>query len=233
MQRVKKLFKDFFKSIGEIPPILLALYILTIVVMNILANKTIYQNDYIAIDGGIIITWLAILIADIVIKVAGPKIAIKMSIFAIFINLSVCLLFYLVSLIPAGPEFDAFNKALSGTWFIIISGTIAFICSSILNAVINYGVGKFFKKNPNGKLAFVCRSYVSTVISQIFDNFVFNVFAFVIFAPIFWNGFHWTLVQCICCALVYGAIDLVMEIIFTPIGYKIANKWRRIKEDNI
>lgn len=230
MKKIGNYIKDYFVKLGEIPALLLVFFTLTIVVMNILANKTIYQNDYIAIDGGIVITWLVIMIADIVIMVAGPKSAIRMSIFAILVNLIVCLIFYLVSLIPTSGNFEAFNKTLGGTWFIIISSTIAFICSSILNAVLNFAVGKLFKKNPSGKAAFAIRSYVSTVFSQIFDNFIFNIFAFVIFAPIFWDGFHWTIVQCICCALVYGAIDLAIEICFTPIGYKVVQIWQKKKE---
>ena len=49
---------------------------------------------------------------------------------------------------------------------------------------------------------------------------------FVGFAPIFWNGFHWTFVQCLMCALTGAVAELVMEILFSPIGYRITTRWR-------
>ena len=53
---------------------------------------------------------------------------------------------------------------------------------------------------------------------------------FVGFAPIFWNGFNWTILQCVMCALTGAVAELIMEIIFSPIAYKITVKW---KKDNI
>lgn len=219
--KIKTFFRNYFFDIGKIPSILLVLFCVTIIAMNLLANKTIFQNEYLALDGGIVITWVVVLIMDMVIAVYGPKIAIKMNIFGIAMSLLVSLIFYLVSLIPSGSQFNAFNQIIGGTWFIILSGAIAFIISSSLNAIINYLVSKRFKKHPEGKLAFSIRSVTSTFISQILDNFIFNSLAFMVFAPIFWNGFSWTPVQCICCALCYGAIELVIELVLFPLAYRI------------
>ena len=47
------------------------------------------------------------------------------------------------------------------------------------------------------------------------------------FAPIFWDGFCWTFIQCVTCSLVGACAELLMEIIFSPIGYNIAKKWKR------
>ena len=49
---------------------------------------------------------------------------------------------------------------------------------------------------------------------------------FVIFAPIFWDGFHWTLIQCAMCALTGAVAEAVMEILFSPIGYRVLKSWR-------
>ena len=43
---------------------------------------------------------------------------------------------------------------------------------------------------------------------------------------LFWNGFHWTVLQCTTCALTGAVAELVMEIIFSPIGYRIVTKWK-------
>ena len=91
---------------------------------------------------------------------------------------------------------------------------------------MNFAIGRLFKRKPDGKLAFVVRAYVSTFIGQFLDNFIFSIIVFVIFAPIFWNGFCWTPLQCATCALTGAVAELIMEIIFSPIGYKISKRWR-------
>ena len=87
-------------------------------------------------------------------------------------------------------------------------------------------IGKGFRKNPDGKLAFAMRTYVSTFIGQFFDNFIFSLIVFVGFAPVFWNGFCWTPLQCATCALTGAVAELIMEILFSPIGYRIVTGWK-------
>ena len=196
--------------------------------MNLLANKTIYQSEYLAIDGGIFVSWLSFLCMDIVTKHFGPRAATKMSIFAMLTNLLTCFFFFIVSIIPTPHEdYTAFNTIIGGTWFILLSSTIAFLASAILNNFMNWAIGKLFKKNPDGKLAFFTRAYVSTFIGQFVDNFIFAILTFTVFAPIFWNGFHWTFIQCLTCSILGASLELFMEIFFSPIGYIIVKKWKR------
>ena len=84
-----------------------------------------------------------------------------------------------------------------------------------------------FRKNPDGKLAFATRTYVSTFIGQFLDNLIFSIIVFVGFAPIFWDGFHWTVLQCVMCALTGAVAELIMEILFSPIGYRVLKKWKK------
>ena len=91
----------------------------------------------------------------------------------------------------------------------------------------NYAVGKIFRKNPDGKLAFIARSYVSTFIGQFCDNFIFALLTFTVFAPIFWDGFHWTVLQCFTCSLLGAGLELAMEIVFSPFGYMVLKRWKR------
>ena len=84
-----------------------------------------------------------------------------------------------------------------------------------------------FKNNPDGKLAFVMRSFVSTFIGQFFDNLIFAMLTFMVFAPIFWGGFHWTFVQCVTCSLIGAALELVLEVVFSPFGYWVCKKWKK------
>ena len=216
--------KLLFRSI---PPVITALFTVSVVVMNILANKTIYQNGWLAIDGGILVSWLSFLCMDVVTKAFGPKASTKLSVFAMLVNLFVCLMFYVVSIIPTKEDFSAFNTVVGGTWFILLSSAVAFISSAVINNFLNWGIGRLFRKNPDGKLAYVARSYISTFIGQFFDNFIFAVLTFTVFAPIFWDGFHWTLLQCATCSLLGAALELVMEVIFSPIGYAVLKSWSR------
>ncbi|MCR5041258.1 MAG: VUT family protein, partial [Clostridia bacterium] len=205
-----------------------ALFTISVVVMNLLANKTIYQSDVIAIDGGILISWLSFLCMDIVTKAFGPKAATKLSFFATGTNLLVFLIFYIVSIIPSdADDYTAFDSIIGGTWFILLSSTVAFLSSAIINNFLNWGIGRLFRRDPDGKLAYITRSYVSTFIGQFFDNFVFASLTFMFFAPIFWDGFSWTLIQCVTCSLLGAGLELLMEAVFSPIGYIVLRQWKK------
>lgn len=226
--RKKTGWQDTKLLLRSIPSTVTALFTISVVVMNLLANKTIYQSDVIAIDGGILISWLSFLCMDIVTKAFGPKAATKLSVFAMLTNLLVCLIFYVVSVIPSdADDYTAFNTIIGGTWFILLSSTAAFMLSALVNNFLNWGIGRLFRKNPDGKLAYVTRSYVSTFIGQFIDNFVFAALTFMVFAPIFWDGFRWTFVQCVTCSLLGAGLELLMEVIFSPIGYFVLRNWKK------
>ena len=223
----KRAFKETTILLRNIPSPVVALFVVSVISMNLLANKTIYQAEYLAIDGGILVSWLAFLSMDMVTKHFGPRASTRMSIFALLVNLLACLIFFIVSVIPTNTDYSAFNTIIGGTWFILLSSSIAFICSAIINNVLNFLVGKMFKKNPDGKLAFVTRSYISTFIAQFFDNFIFAILTFMVFAPIFWDGFSWTFIQTFMCSLLGAGLELFMEIVFSPIGYYVTKKWKK------
>ncbi len=224
--RVKKAWSEYVVLLRSIPSPVVALFVLSVISMNLLANKTLVQNDVIAIDGGILVSWLSFLCMDIVTKHFGPKASTRMSIFAVMVNALTCLIFYIVAAIPTETDFSAFNTIIGGTWFILLSSTIAFLSSAIINNFMNYLIGKAFRNNPDGKLAYVTRTYVSTFLGQFFDNLIFSVLCFMVFAPIFWDGFHWTFLQCGTCALLGAFLELAMEVIFSPFGYFVCRKWR-------
>ena len=213
----------------SIPAIVVALFVISVVTMNLLANKTIYENEWLAIDGGILVSWLSFLCMDVITKHFGPRASFKINLFAIFVNLLCCFIFWIVSIIPTTTDFSAFNSIFGGTWFILLDSTIAFFLSGLINIWLNYFVGFIFKKNPDGKFAFFVRSYVSTFIGQFIDNFTFSLLTFMVFGPIFW-GFGWNFVQCLTCSILGALIELLFEVVFSPFGYFVSKKWR---EQNI
>ena len=79
-----------------------------------------------------------------------------------------------------------------------------------------------FKKNPDGKLAYCTRTYVSTAIGQFIDNMLFALIVSLSF-------FGWSITQCITCALTGAVVELLCEVIFSPIGYRVTKKWESEK----
>ena len=226
-ERIKKSWKEFKLLLRSIPATVVTLFVVSVICMNLLANKTLIQLDWIALDGGILISWLSFMCMDIITKHFGPKAANRISILAAGINLLTCLIFFVASIIPStADDYTAFNGIFGGTWFILLGSTIAFLASAVINNTMNWMIGKSFRKNPDGKLAYATRTYVSTFIGQFMDNLIFAVIVFMFFAPIFWDGFCWTFIQCVMCSLMGALAELVMEIVFSPIGYKITKKWQ-------
>lgn len=211
-----------------IPAPVVTLFVVSVICMNLLANKTLLQLDWIALDGGILISWLSFMCMDIITKHFGPKASNKISILASVINLLTCLIFFVASIIPSNADdYSAFDGIFGGTWFILLGSTVAFLLSAGLNNMLNWAIGRAFKKNPDGRLAYAMQSYISTFIGQFFDNFIFSIIVFVGFAPIFWDGFHWTVLQCAVCALTGAVAELIMEIVFSPIAYRIVTNWKK------
>ena len=210
-----------------IPATVVTLFVVSVISMNLLANKTLLQLDWIALDGGILISWLSFMCMDIITKHLSPKASNRITVLASGINLLTCLIFFVASIIPSNAaDYSAFDGIFGGTWFILLGSTVAFLCSGVINNTLNFTIGKAFKKNPDGKLAFAMRTYLSTFIGQFLDNFIFSIIVFAVFAPVFWDGFFWTPLQCAACALTGAVAELIMEILFSPIGYKIVKRWR-------
>ena len=199
MKTIEKEIKEFKLLLRSIPATVVTLFVVSVICMNLLANKTLIQLDWIALDGGILISWLSFMCMDIITKHFGPKASNRISILAAGINLLTCLIFFVASIIPStADDYTAFDGIFGGTWFILLGSTIAFLASAVINNSINWTIGKCFRKNPDGKAAYAARTYVSTFIGQFSDNLIFAVIVFMFFAPIFWDGFtgHFSSVSC-------------------------------------
>ena len=213
--------------LASIPTTVVTLFVVSVICMNLLANKTLLQLDFIALDGGILISWLSFMCMDMITKHFGPGASSRISLLAAGINLLTCLIFFVASAIPSNAnDYSGFDSIFGGTWFILLGSTVAFLLSALINNMLNSAIGKSFRKNPDGRLAYAMRTYVSTFIGQFFDNFVFSLIVFVGFAPVFWDGFCWTPLQCATCALTGAVAELLMEVLFSPIGYRIVTRWK-------
>ena len=228
IKRIRREQRETKILLRSIPSTVVTLFVVSVVCMNLLANKTLVQTTWIALDGGILVSWLSFMCMDIITKYFGPKASTKIALLASAINLLTCFIFYVASIIPSNAgDYSALDGMLGGTWFILLGSTVAFLISAVINNFSNFLIGKAFRKNPDGRAAFITRSYLSTFIGQFLDNLIFSVIVFVIFAPIFWDGFHWTLLQCTTCALTGAVAELIMEALFSPFGYRIVKKWQK------
>lgn len=228
---VKREIKDTTQLMRNVPSSVMVLFVISVVLMNLLANKEIHTGvSWLALDCGLIMSWLSFLCMDMLTKRFGPKASIKLSLFAVLVNLFVCGMLKLVSLIPGNwAEFYAFeneiinqglDNTIGGTWYILFGSTVAFIISSIVNAILNHGIGRML--NHNGFKAYAVRSYVSTLFAQFVDNFIFSIIVSHTF-------FGWNMVQCITCSLTGCLVELICEIVFTPVGYKVCQRWEQDK----
>ena len=223
---IKREKEEMAILLRSLPVMVVTLFVVSVICMNLLANKTLLQLDWIALDGGILISWMSFMCMDIITKHFGPKASNKISLLAAAINLLTCLIFFVASIIPSNAnDYSAFNGIFGGTWFILLGSTIAFLSSAAINNMLNWMIGKMLEKKLDERLVYGIQTYTSTFIGQFFDNFIFSVIVFAFFAPIFWDGFHWSILQCSMCALTGAVAELIMEIIFSPIGYRIVKKW--------
>lgn len=219
----------------SIPTLLMAFFVISVIVMNLLANKSIsLPVDWLALDGGLIVSWMAFLSMDIMTKHFGPKAATEASAVAVLLNLMVCLFFFVASKIPGmwgeayveGSEAlinGALDRTFGGTWYVVFGSTVAFIVSAVINNFLNYAIGKLLRKDPDGFLAYACRTYLSTAVGQFADNLTFALIVSHFF-------FGWSLLQCVTCAVTGMAAELLCEIVFSGPGYRICRKW---KEENV
>ena len=220
---LKEEWKEFKLLLSSVPAFTLVVFVLSVVSMNLLANKSIdTHTEYLALDCGIVVSWGAFLAMDMLTKHFGPKAATQISLLAVAVNLVLCLLFFAVSKIPGvwsnGGD-DALNKTFGGTLYVLLGSTAAFIVSAVVNNTVNFAVGKAFKKRPDGVGAYICRTYVSTAVGQFVDNFVFAIIVSRFF-------FGWSWVRCVTCAVTGMLVELVCEAAFAHFGYLVCKKWK-------
>lgn len=213
--------------IKSIPLYTLVFFILVVIGMNLLARFQVVSLPYLAINAGIFISWAAFLVLDIVTKYFGAKAANILSLIAIIANLLVGGIFFLLSKVLNNADIDIFVFA---NWSIMLASTIAFIISAITNNYANVFIGKKLGLYSISKKSFAIRSYASTLIGQVVDNFIFVFLAFYVFPNI--PGaldVRWTIFQCLGASILGALVELLTEVITIPLGYKLLQHWKKVE----
>ena len=231
---IKKEFNEFMVLMRSVPASIMTLFVLSVVLMNILANKELISvGNWLALDCGMLISWIAFFTMDLIARRFGSKASITLNIVAICINLLVAGILAIIGAIPGNWSAsytenqvvinEALDSTISGTWFVLLGSTIAFISSGIVHALTNSLTRKIFNKNT-GK-HYLITSYISTGIAQFIDNLIFALIVSLTF-------FGWNIVQCITCALTGMVMELIFEFAFGPIGYRVIKRWEKHKVGN-
>ena len=233
MKRIKQYFSEFRLLLRSVPSVVISIFVVAVFAMNLLANKSINTGSWtwLALDTGIIVSWVAFLCMDVLTKHFGPKASTQISLFAIAVNLVMCLLLFVASKISGtwGAFFDlneqqvvndGLNLTFGGTWYVVLGSTAAFVASAIVNNFLNFAIGKLFRNKPDGFGAYACRTYVSTAIAQFVDNLIFALIVSLSF-------FGWSIVQCLTCAVTGMIVELLIEVIFSPLGFAVCKRWKK------
>ncbi len=215
----------YLRIIDSLPPLSFSLLILSVIAMNLLANKAVNTGlPWLVVDCGIIFSWLVFLTMDIMTHCYGPKAATTAALTAMAVNLFVSVLFLAASRVDGvwsasfvdGSEQiinDALDATFGGTWFVLLGSSIAFSASAIVNNFLNWTIGRYC--GERGFATFALRSYVSTFIAQFIDNLTFALLVSRIF-------FGWELGLCFTCALAGAFLELLFEVFFSPVGFRIS-----------
>ena len=215
--------KVLFRCIPALP---FAILCCALIAMNILANKTIVNESWIALDAGIAVSWISFLAGDMLVKRFGPKAAFKVSIAAILVQLMAVCLLAVGGALPWGTNADpitGFDSLFCSTSLIwpLCSGTFAFIVAMLVDTFLNWAIFSRMRDKKSFK-SYAVASYVSTCVGQFVDNFVFGL-TFTFAAGYVAFSSLWMF------AAIGAAVELLCQIILSPIGYKIAESWRKNK----
>lgn len=204
-------------------------FVLSVVLMNLLANKEIATGvPWLALDCGMLVSWLSFFSMDMITKRFGAKASMIISAVATLINLAVCVVLFAAASTPGNwgayysysdPNVnEILNSTIGGTWYVLLGSSVAFMVSSVVNALVNVAIGKLFKCDSLAE--YVARSWGSTILAQFVDNMVFALTVSHVF-------FGWSLLQCVTCSLTGCLIELICQVVFTPVGYRITQQWAR------
>ena len=236
---LKNQWTDLKQLISQISPLLMTFFVLSVVLMNLLANKSLDLswlpgNDtangefgWLALDCGLMVSWMAFFTMDIVVRRFGPKASTQLTVVAVLINLVVCTVLLVAGSIPGfwGESYvdiggDLINTALdntiSGTWYVLMGSTIAFISSAIVHGITSTAISKLFKDKESLKSYALC-SFAATSLGQFTDNMIFALIVSHIF-------FGWNLLQCVMCSLTGMLMEFIFSAVFVPFGHAVSKK---------
>lgn len=228
--------RDWVKTLRSVPSLAMALVAVSTVLMNILANKSIIELPWLIQDAGIFLSWVGFLVGDLLVKNFGSKNAIRVNLTCLVISLCVSGILAIIAVVPGtwSPEFgmsaedasmigNSINSVMGNVWYVILGSALASAVGLILNG-ISQGIllNKIEKKHGDKYWGYLLASSTSTTLGQFIDNLIFAALISV-------NFFGWTWSQVLVCSAAGAILELVLEIVFTPLTYRISKNWEKHK----
>ena len=231
IEKLKKEWEETKVLFRCMPTVPFAFLVCCLIAMNFLANRGGAIGP-VAFDCGVIVSWVVFLASDMLVKRFGAKASIKINIAALALELVSVGLMTLGAMIPFAmyganeQESAVFTAIFKAAPWPLFAGAAAALLANVANAVVSKSILLKFKNRTSGT-AYITASWVSTALGQFLDNFLFGLF-FSMWQPWFLNyGTSKALLSLIPMAAVGMVMELIGQMIFSPVGFKIAESWRR------
>ena len=230
MRILKETLEDYKVLLRSVPSMVIAVFVLSVVLMNLLAGRELYRSDYFCLNSGLALSWISFLCMDCICKRFGGKAAAEISVLAMIINIFCAVIFWVLMLTPGrwaayyssadpavGTQITAgIDQTFAGAWYVVAGSSAAMLVSSVVNSVLNQMIGRV--ADHGDFRGFAARSLISTCAAQFADNFVFSALVSHVFF-----GWNWT--QVLICSFTSMVIELAFEAVFSPVGYRISREW--------
>lgn len=189
--------------------ILVALFVAVLLISNIASTKilTLWKFTF---DGGTILFPLSYIFGDVLTEVYGFKRSRRVIWLGFFSALLMSLVFYIVQLLPAAPDWPnqlAFETILGFVPRIVLASLIAYFAGEFSNSITL----SVMKIKTKGRFLWM-RTIFSTIIGEGIDTIIFCMIAFYGTMP---GNVLWAVI------ISNYIYKCSVEILFTPLTYKI------------
>lgn len=210
MKTIKR--KKLIEDKNELYGLLAVLSVFSLITANILSFK---QEDlgFLILSSGTLLFPLSYIVDDILAECYGFWKARKVIYLGFLMNLIFVIYCYVVLALPYPAYFtgqEAMSMVLGFTPVLLIASFSAYIIGSIFNA----GTVSFMKKRKSMGDSLFARLFLSTVVGQFLDAFIFTFIAFGWYLPLF---------DTLYMAVSVYLFKVFVELVMYPITRKIVN----------
>ncbi|PIR68094.1 transporter [Candidatus Nomurabacteria bacterium CG10_big_fil_rev_8_21_14_0_10_35_16] len=199
----------------------ISVFFVSVLLISNVASTKIVDLKWFVFDGGTLLFPLSYIFGDILTEVYGYKKSRGVIWLGFFMALLMSFFFIIVGKLPPASDWgnqDAYNKILGLTPRVVSASLIAYFLGEFSNSFILAKM-KIWAK---GKMLWM-RTIGSTLVGELIDSTVFILIAFVGLLP---NSLLLTLI------ISNYLFKSGVEILFTPITYKIVNFLKREEEED-
>ena len=156
MKHLRSTIEEYKVLLRSVPAMVIAVFILSVVLMNLLAGRELYRSDYFCLNTGLALSWISFLCMDCICKRFGAKAATRISVVAIVVNMICAVIFWLLMKTPGqwaayysagdpatGQMITAgIDSTFAGAWYVVLGSSAAMLASSVVNSHLNHMVGE-------------------------------------------------------------------------------------------